>query len=380
VIRCSLRRRRLLPALVVGLTALGVLTSCSSAGDGSAAPALGPGVAAVVGNQVVSSDLLAQRVRTAAPDLAAALDAQAASQGRPGAPLDPATLADQSRELLSTAVLHEVIAEASRREGIVVPPAEVDAQVAAAGGEQAAAGSGYDLATLRELVSDQIAVAEIGRREFDRLAVTVDVGTFGSRAEAQQAADRLATDPGTAVLDALPAQARVVDATLRPGTVQPGQRVRTASSLVFGLPGRTVSISGPPPATPGSTAPDPTTQPWTVVRVRDRSLAAPPPGGDTVPASLVDTSTMIQFGLRAVQPLSLEMGVRVNPRYGAWDPTQERVAASPAEAGTVAPLQVAVPAPAPAPAPGPAPAPASPRPASPGPLSPAPAPAPAPAP
>jgi hypothetical protein len=53
---------------------------------------------------------------------------------------------------------------------------------------------------------------------------------------------------------------------------------------------------------------------------------------------------MIQFGQRAIQPLSLELGVRVNPRYGTWDPTQQRVVGTPAAAGTVVPLRVAVPA------------------------------------
>jgi hypothetical protein len=366
------------PALVAVLTALGVLTSCSSGGTGTAPPAPGPGIAAVVGDQVVTTDLLAARVRTAAPALAQALAEQAGTPGQsPSTPaaLDASTLAAESRELLGTAVLHEVIAEASRREGIVVPSAQVDAQVAAAGGAQAAAATGYDTATLREVVADQIAVTEIGRRAFDRLAVTVDIGTFADRAAADRAAARLATDPGTAVLDALPPDARVVDATLRPGALAPDAPVRSASSLVFGLPGRTVGVSGSPPASAGRSAPDPATQPWTVVRVRDRDTAAPPAGGEALPAELIDATTMFGFGLRAIQPLSVELGVRVNPRYGVWDPTQERVAPTAVDAGTVAPLRVAVPAapPAPAVAPGPAvpPAPGAPTAA---PATPAPAP------
>ncbi|HEY2191488.1 MAG TPA: hypothetical protein VGH76_04170 [Actinomycetospora sp.] len=76
---------------------------------------------------------------------------------------------------------------------------------------------------------------------------------------------------------------------------------------------------------------------------------------------------MIQFGLRAVQPVAVQLGVRVNPRYGVWDPTQERVAPTAADAGTITPLQVSVPvppqspaaaAPVPAPVPTPAPVPA----------------------
>ncbi|GLZ55152.1 hypothetical protein Acsp07_47690 [Actinomycetospora sp. NBRC 106378] len=299
---------------------------------------MGAGTAAVVGNMTISSDLVDQRLRTAAPTLAQALDQQAQQEGRQSSGLDATTLADQSRELLTTAILHDVITEASRREGVVVDPAEVEQRVAAAGGEQAAAAAGYDLDTLRQLIGDQLAVAEIGRRQFDRLQVTVDVGTFADKTTAERAAAQLAADPGPGPLATLPAEARILDTTLRPGTTQGGQ-VRTASSLLFGLPGRTVSISAPQQdSTPGAPKPDPTTQPWTVVRVRDRSLNAPAPTGSTVPAALVDTRTMIQFGLRAIQPVAAEIGVQVNPRYGTWDPTQVRVVAPPSAAGAIVPL------------------------------------------
>jgi hypothetical protein len=88
-----------------------------------------------------------------------------------------------------------------------------------------------------------------------------------------------------------------------------------------------------------------------VVRVRDRETTAPPAGGGAVPAELVDATTMFGFGLRAIQPLAVELGVRVNPRYGVWDPTQVRVAPTVADAGTVEPLQVALPVAPPGPAP-----------------------------
>lgn len=325
----------MLRRILIAAIALIALTACST----TSGPQVGAGTAAVVGNVTISSDLVDQRLATAAPTLAEALDQQAQQEGRPSSGLDATTLADQSRELLTTAILHDVITEAARREGVVVDPAQVEQRVAAAGGEQAAAAAGYDLDTLRQLISDQLAVAEIGRRQFDRLQVTVDVGTFADKAAAERAAAQLAADPGPGPLATLPAEARILDSTLRPGTTQGGGQVRTASSLLFGLPGRTVSISAPQQdSTPGAPKPDPTTQPWTVVRVRDRSLNAPAPTGSTVPAALVDTRTMIQFGLRAIQPVAAEIGVQVNPRYGTWDPTQVRVVAPPSAAGTITPL------------------------------------------
>ncbi|MDL5157466.1 hypothetical protein [Actinomycetospora termitidis] len=325
----------MLRRILIAVIALSALTACSTA----AGPQVGAGTAAVVGNATISSDLVDQRLRTAAPTLAQALDQQAQQEGRPSSGVDANALADQSRDLLTTAILHQVVVEAARREGIVIDPALVEQRVQAAGGPQTAAQAGYDLDTLRELIFDQIAVAEIGRRQFDRLTTTVDVGTFPDRATAQRAATQLAADPGIGPLAALPADGRIVGATLRPGTTQPGEQVRTASSLLFGLPGRTVSLSAPQQETaPGAPKPDPTTQPWTVVRVRDRSLSAPPPSGNTVPAALVDNRTMTQFGLRAIQPVAAEIGVQVNPRYGTWDPTQVRVVAPPAAAGSITPL------------------------------------------
>ncbi|MEJ2867426.1 hypothetical protein WCD74_06585 [Actinomycetospora sp. OC33-EN08] len=325
----------MLRRILIAVVALSALTACSTA----TGPRVGAGTAAVVGTATIPSDLVDRRLATAAPTLAEALAQQAQQQGRPSSGLDANTLADQSRDLLTTAILHQVVLEAARREGIVVDPAQVEQRVQASGGAQVAASSGYDLETVRELIFDQIAVAEIGRRQFDRLAVTVDVGTFPDKATAQRAADRLAVDPGLGPLATLPDEARIVATPLRPGTTQPGEQVRTASSLLFGLPGRTVSVSAPQQeTTPGAPKPDPTTQPWTVVRVRDRSLSAPPPSGNTVPAALVDTRTMTQFGLRAIQPVAAEIGVQVDPRYGTWDPTQVRVVAPPAAAGSITPL------------------------------------------
>ena len=68
--------RRIVPALLAGLT---LLTACSTA----TGPQVGSGVAAVVGDQVISSELIAQRLRTAAPQIGEALAQQAQEQGRP---------------------------------------------------------------------------------------------------------------------------------------------------------------------------------------------------------------------------------------------------------------------------------------------------------
>ncbi|MCD2191184.1 hypothetical protein [Actinomycetospora soli] len=329
----------MLRRIVLALVALTALTACSTA----TGPQVGAGTAAVVGNATIPTDLVEARLRTAVPVLVDALNQQAQQEGRQSSGLDAPTLAVQNRALLGLAVQHRIVLEATRRAGIVVDPARVEAQVAAAGGARSTATTGLDVDALRDLVFDQLALAEIGRREFDRLQVTVDVGTFGDKAAAQRAATQLAADPGVGPLAALPPGMQILDRGVRPGNAQSDAVIRTPSSPIFGLPGRTVTLISPQQETaPGAPTPDPTTQPWTVIRVRDRSLAAPAPTGNTVPAALVDARTLAQFGRRAVQPLAVELGVQVNPRYGTWDPTQDAVVAPPAAAGTITPLAPSV--------------------------------------
>ena len=335
-----------------------VVTGCASGPSG--APAARGDVAATVGDVTVPVSLVQDRVRTSVPDLRAAIEAQAAQAGQGGGAgrLDAETLAARSRTLLTQSILHELIATQSRAEGVVVTAADVDARLGRAGGAEAvAAGSGYDAATVRELVSDQVAVAEIGRREFDTLTVTVDYASVPDRSTADALAARVVADPGGPALSTQPPTTSFTDTVLRPGTDQGGSGQVAATSVLFGLPADSVSVtSAAPQGATGADQPDPTTQPWSVVHVRRRAFDAGPPGPGVVPAALVDDQTMIEFGLRTLQPVAGRVGVAVNPRFGTWDPTQLRVVAPPSAAGVVTPVapvpatgptQVAVP-PAPA--------------------------------
>ncbi|MHC1563394.1 hypothetical protein ACR9E3_30940 [Actinomycetospora sp. C-140] len=329
--------RRLLPlvaSVVVGLLGLGALAGCGT----------GPsqvGAAAIVGDQVITVDQIQSGLRTAVPDLRVAVDQQGAAQGvAPGAPIPPQLLAQESRRLVTVRVLHELIAEQSRRDGILVTPQQVDAALARAGGaEAAAAGSGFDPATIRQLVGDQIAAGEIGRRVFDRLQVTIDFTAVPDRASAEALARQVAADPSQAprLFAAASGGQGASGVTVRPGQDQGAGLQSSASSVLFGLPAGTVSI------TPGggsqSSGQDPAQGPWTVIHVSRRNLDAAPPGPGVTAAAAVDENTMFGFGLRQLQPLALELGVTVSPRYGAWDPTQLDVVENPAAAGVITPVR-----------------------------------------
>lgn len=327
--------RRLLPLVAAVVVGLVVLAGCGT-GPSRA------GAAAVVGDQVITVDEIQAGLRTAAPDLRVAVDQQGGAQGiAPGAPIPPQLLAQESRRLVTVRVLHELIAEQSRRDGITVTPQRVDAALARAGGaEGAAQGSGFDPATIRGLVADQIAASDIGRQVFDRLSVTIDYTATPDRASAEALAQQVAADPAR-VPQLFRGGPGAIGRTLRPGADQGAGLRSTASSVLFGLPAGTVTIT---PAGQGSQSggQDPARGPWTVIHVSDRRLDAPPAPGLT-PAAAVDDETMFGFGLRQLQPLALELGVTTNPRYGAWDPTQLDVVDNPAAAGVVTPVRSSAP-------------------------------------
>jgi hypothetical protein len=325
------RRLLSLVAVVVGLV---VLAGCGT-GPSRA------GAAAIVGDQVITVEEIQAGLRTAAPDLRVAVDQQGAAQGiAPGAPIPPQLLAQQSRRLVTVRVLHDLIAEQSRRSGITVAPQRVDAALARVGGAQGASqGSGFDPATIRELVSDQIAAGDIGRQVFDHLAVTIDYTATPDKASAQALAAQVAADSARAaqLFAAAGAGQGASGLSLRPGADQGAGLRSSASSVLFGLPANTVAIT-PNASSSQASGQDPAQGPWTVIHVRERRLDAPPPGPGVTPASAVPDDTMFGFGLRQLQPLALELGVTVSPRYGTWDPTQLDIADSPAAAGVVLPV------------------------------------------
>lgn len=333
--RSSLRPPRRSARILVSLVSvlvLGVLAGCGSGPSRN-------GAAAIVGDQVVSVEQIQQQLRVVAPQLRSALDEQATQTGQaPGAPVPNDVLASQSRRLLTVAVFHALLTEQARRDGVTAGPQQVDRAMAALGGPQAAAASGYDAATFRQVVSDRVLATQIGRRAFDRLAVTVDYATVGSRAEADALATRLAADPARAgaLFAGLPPGSAASGLSLRPGSDFGSGAQAAASSVVFGLPAGTVAVVAPPSSTQAET-PDPSTQPWTVIHVARRAATATPGGPGVTPGAAVDDRTMTEVGLRLVQPLALELGVTINPRYGAWDPSQLAIVASPAAAGTVRP-------------------------------------------
>jgi hypothetical protein len=268
------------------------------------------GTAVFVGDNAVPIERVQSQLDTALAkkDLIAQITAQGG------------TTADLARSIVTRAVLHDLLDRRAAQDGIVVTDAQIDAYIAENGGIDALLdGSLFDQPTLRELVRDELIAAQVAQREVGGLVVTADLVAATSRADAESAAATL--QAGGPQADALfddPRTAR------RDQTFTAAASPENASTVLFGVPAGSVVAFQP---NPGQSQ-------WIVARITDRRTDAP---SDPAALSGMSQSQLAAIGERLVQPSADAVGIRVNPRYGVWDPVQLRIVAEGQQAGSVLP-------------------------------------------
>jgi hypothetical protein len=230
------------------------------------------------------------------------------------------TTADLARSIVTRAVMHDLLARRAAEEGIAVTDEQIDTQIAENGGADALLdGSLYDLPMLRERVRDDLIAEELARRAVTGLAVTADLVAATSRADADAAAAAL--QAGGAAADAL---FRDPNTSARGTTFDAASSPDNASTVLFGVPVGTVVTFQP----------DPQQSTWIVARVVERRTDAP---SDPTVLTSISQSQFIAIGERLLQPTADDVGIRVNPRYGVWDPIQLRIVAEDQQVGSVLP-------------------------------------------
>ena len=240
--------------------------------------------------------------------------AQLASSGV-GAP-------DIARDVVTGAVMHDLLARTAATEGITVSEADVDAALQESGGADAALSQSlYDLSAIRERVRDRLIAVKHAQRIVPGLTITADLVAANSCDDAAAKARVLAT--GGPEADAL--FASNPETSRRNMSYQAARSPEAASTVLFGLPvGRTAYFQ-----------PSPQQGGWIVLRVTDRQEDA---NADPSAAASLGDSDLAAIGDRLLQPLSEEVGVRVNPRFGVWDPVSMRVVAADQQGGAILPL------------------------------------------
>lgn len=268
------------------------------------------GAAVIVGERVVSLDTVQSR-------LDAVLDrtdlvSQLAAQG--GGPPDIA------RDIVTRAVLHDLLAREAGAAGIAIPDSAVDAAITDLGGTDALLQQSFaDAGGIREQVRDGLIAAELARRSVGT-TVTADLVAAPSREDAEGVARVLAAGgPGPAALFAQNPQTSVQGMRYTAAT-----NPEIAGTVLFGAPaGSTVLFQ-----------PDPQQASWIVFRIVDRSTGGPV---DAEAVSSISQDQLVAIGERTVQPVADRIGVRVNPRYGVWDPILLRVVPADLAAGAILP-------------------------------------------
>ncbi len=280
------RRRSVVVAAAIGVSGA-LLTGCGS-GPNQA------GAAAIVGDREVSVSQLQKQVDTALanPKIKQSLALQGA----------PASLVAQV--IVSREVQHLLLLESAEREGITVTEDQVNAELAKPGVAQSYAGQlALDPASQRDSARDQLICEALVNKYLNRLSATVDLVNADSKEQAIAVARQLAAGPAQAAAAIKAAGQNGAGGLALRGALVAQQDL----NLVLGTQaGQVVALQTGPTS-------------WTVWRVSQRSTTAPPVGPADAAASLGDAAVYMVGG-RLTQPLAEQLGVRVNPRFGRWDP------------------------------------------------------------
>lgn len=246
------------------------------------------------------------------PKLDAALHSgiaqQVISQGA-----DPTLVA---RFFATQSVNHELTTQQAKALGVQVKDVDVDALIAAAGGPDRVSSELGVLggpADVKEAVRDYLLRAEIGKKILPGLVVVTDLVPAASRADAEHIAAELAK--GGSAADKVLATPGAQKAVATVGATNPD----AAAQPPFGVPPGSVVAFQPSPDQAG----------WLVARVLERRTNGPK---DAAAIGQISTGQLASIGRRYVQLKALESGgVRLNPRYGVWDPVGLQAVQTPAD-------------------------------------------------
>jgi hypothetical protein len=276
------------------------------------------GSAVIVGDDVIALDTVQDQIALAlSPEKAQAVAGRAqARAANGGASYGPAEVA---REVVTSAILGELIDRRAAEEGISISDADLDAAMATSGSpEEFAQASLYTPEVQREKTRDDLTAAALAARYVDRLGVTLEFTGFPTEEEALGAAQAAAAGgPGAeAVFADVPPEGRAQE-------IRAVDNPALATSFAFGTPAGSVIV-----LRPGQDG-----APWTVIRILERSTDLPASGPSAV--DRFGQADLQLIGYRMLQPAAEELGVQANPRYGVWDPIQLQVVDAEQTAGTI---------------------------------------------
>lgn len=268
------------------------------------------GAAAIVGDHQISIEHVQQRVSTIL-----AKEPQAESM------LQQHKLDQVSRLVIGDEVSHELLTRAAAADGVSVSEDEVTKAVNESGGVDAGSrGSIQDPTTFRSGVRDKLLAIALGRKHYGDQRVTVDLAGLDKNQAVEQA-KQISADPSKAAevfaKDRASGAQVVTNDTMTPATAN-----GLAGAPFFGVPAGTV-LAFPPDQNSGQ---------WVLAYVHERKTES---SGDAAAGGNADPQLLALVGQRVAQTLTWDTDLRINPRYGVWDPVAFGLAHSEGERGGV---------------------------------------------
>lgn len=232
-------------------------------------------------------------------------------------------LGEVSRKIITLRIRHQLLDIAARRASLTIDEAQVNRLIKEVGGAEAASkGTIFDAKSYRERAKDKLLMAALGRTALRNSAVTVDYTTADTRTAAKQRVDQLA--------EAGSKRARqMIDADVHAGKdAELGKRIVAADDTIFA----TTPAFGVAEGTVVAFQLE-DTKPWVVMVVKNRTDRGVQPSEHAPQIDQIDPAVLEAIGLRQLARIADEVGVRLNPRYGVWDPVTLQVVSDDNETG-----------------------------------------------
>jgi hypothetical protein len=241
-------------------------------------------------------------------------------------------LDDLSRKILTVRIRHQLLEIAARRAGLTVDQVRLNRLIKEVGGAAAASkGTIFDAHSYRQRAKDKLLMSALGRVAVRNSAVTVDYTTADTRTAAKQRVEELSQAGSKRARQS-------IDADLRAGKdAELGKRIVAADDPLFA----TTPAFGVTEGTVVAFQLE-DTKPWVIMVVKNRTNRGAQPSDHAPNIDQVDPAVLEAIGLRQLGQVAQELGVRLSPRYGVWDPVNLQVVSDENEtSGFLAPLRVA---------------------------------------
>jgi hypothetical protein len=239
-------------------------------------------------------------------------------------------LDDVSRKIVTVRIRHQLLEIAARRTGVTVDQAAVSRLIKEVGGAEAASkGTIFDANGYRQRAKDKLLMVALGRAALRNSAVTVDYTTADTRTAAKQRVEELA--------QAGSKRARqMIDGDVRSGRdAELDKRIVAADDPIFA----TTPAFGVAERTVVAFQLD-DTKPWVIMVVKNHTDRGAQASDHAPQIDQIDPAVLEAIGLRQLSQVSQDVGVRLNPRYGIWDPVSLQVVSDENEtSGFLAPLR-----------------------------------------